>query len=408
MLADHPLSTSGVGTQSRYLISGLVNTGRYSFRVFGGAIKHESYDTIAVNEDFVIKPVDGFGNREMLRLALASERPDALMLFTDPRFFIWVWEMEDEIHQICPIVYNHLWDQCDFPPTYNKVLFDSTDLLNCINRPTYEFLSSVYPEKTNWAPHAVPEEVFFPLSQQESLQNKRRALPGKPDDEFVGLWINRNARRKMPGDLLWSWRMFLDRLQEKYGHQKATLIMHTDPADQEGPNLYQIVEVLKLHNNVVFSKDRTSFQDINKLYSVCDFVINRSCAEGFGLATLEGMYCGKPIIALKTGGLTRQVVDYRDGSENGVALPVELKTMVGSQIVPYIIEDHVTNETVSNAFLKMFEFGPEKRKELGQKALNYAKHEFNMSSLIKTWDDSLEKTISTWKQTYKPWETVKI
>ena len=97
LLSDHPLSTSGVGTQARWLVSGLVNTGKYSFRCFGGAIKHENYDTVVVNPDFVIKPTDGFGDKNLLRKTLAQLKPDALMLFTDPRFFYWVWEMEEEI-----------------------------------------------------------------------------------------------------------------------------------------------------------------------------------------------------------------------------------------------------------------------------------------------------------------------
>src|SRR6188768_1048609 len=49
MLCDHPLSTSGVGTQARWLIAGLVNTGKYSFKVFGGAVRHDNYDTVTVN-----------------------------------------------------------------------------------------------------------------------------------------------------------------------------------------------------------------------------------------------------------------------------------------------------------------------------------------------------------------------
>jgi len=115
MLSDHPLATSGVGLQARWLINGLIATGKYSFRCFGGAVKHEDYNTIKVNDDFVIKPTNGFGTPDMLRVAIATEQPDALLLFTDPRFFIWTWEMEDEIHQICPIAYWHLWDNDPWP-----------------------------------------------------------------------------------------------------------------------------------------------------------------------------------------------------------------------------------------------------------------------------------------------------
>ncbi len=408
MLCDHPLSTSGVGTQSRYLISKLIATGKYSFRVLGGAIKHDSYETVSVNPDFIVKPVDGFGGRDVLRLAIATEQPDAIMLFTDPRFFIWVWEMEDEIHQVCPIVYNHLWDQCEFPPVFNKVLFESTDLINCINRPTYEFLHSHFPEKTHWAPHALPTELFFQMPEIEQLQARKQLIQNVPNAEFLVAWVNRNARRKMPGDLIWSWKMFLDALEKKHGHRNAALVLHTDPHDQEGPNLLQIIEMFKLHQNVIISNNRTSFQDMNKLYNSVDTVINRSCAEGFGLSTLEAMYCGKPIIALQTGGLTRQVVDYRDGSENGIALPVELKSMVGSQMVPYILEDHVRNETVADAFMKMYELGPEGRKALGQKAKAYALEEFSMDKLGETWDKTLEETIANWRSRYSPWESVKL
>jgi len=407
LLSDHALSTSGVGTQSRYLCMGLINTGKWTIRQFGAAVRHESYETAKAHEDLIIKPVDGFGDRNMLRLALATEKPDVLMLFTDPRFFIWVWEMEDEIHQVCPIAYNHLWDSCKFPPTFNKVLYDSTDLLNCINYPTYEFLKAHYPDKTNFVPHAVPTELFHPLPTQETQSLRKAFLKGRPDDTFVALWVARNARRKMPGDVLWSWRMFLDKLQETHGHQKAVLVMHTDPLDQEGPNLHHIIELFNLQANVMFSNDKSSFTDMNKLYNVCDTIIARSNAEGFGLPTLEAMYAGKPIIALKTGGLTRQVVDHRDGSENGIALPVELESLVGSQMVPYIIDDYVTNETAAKAIFKMHELGPEGRKELGLKAMKYALEEFSIDKMTKSWDDSLTDLTENWKTRHRRWDTIK-
>ena len=72
-LSDHPLSPSGVGTQTKYVIEALLNTGRYSVISFGGAIKHQNYQPIQVDpygEDWEIIPVDSYGTQEMVRSAL--------------------------------------------------------------------------------------------------------------------------------------------------------------------------------------------------------------------------------------------------------------------------------------------------------------------------------------------------
>ena len=44
VLSDHALSTSGVGTQTRHLIDGLLQKNKWSFRQFGAALKHQSLD----------------------------------------------------------------------------------------------------------------------------------------------------------------------------------------------------------------------------------------------------------------------------------------------------------------------------------------------------------------------------
>ena len=118
---------------------------------------------VTVNEDFIIKPIEGFGNPEMLRVALATERPDALLLFTDPRFFLWLFEMEDEVHQHCPIVWWHVWDNRP-APEFNKVLYEATDLINCHSYLTYEMCKElVSASKVNFVPHALPDNIFYPF-----------------------------------------------------------------------------------------------------------------------------------------------------------------------------------------------------------------------------------------------------
>jgi len=403
VLSDHALSTSGVGTQTRHLITGLLNKGCWSFRQFGAAMKHSDYRTVAVNEDFIIKPIDGFGNRDLIRVTLATERPDLLLIFTDPRFFTWLFEIEDEIHQVCPIAWWHVWDNEPFP-AFNDAFYKSTDLINCHSHMTYQMIKDYYPDKVNFVPHAIPDNMFFPLDVTARMNYKRAILGQNKIDHFVGIWVNRNAKRKRSADVLLSWKMFLDELQKKQGHKKATLIMHTDPLDQEGPNLLAVADMLKISDNVVFSKDRIEFDKMNVLYNISDFCMNISFAEGFGLGTLEAMSAGTPIIAAKTGGLTRQVVDHRDGSENGVALDIDCKTLVGSQAVPYIYEDYVTCENTATGIMKLYDLDTAEREKLRQKVRKYATSEFAYQKTIDDWHNFALNLINTWKEKRKNWE----
>jgi glycosyltransferase involved in cell wall biosynthesis len=402
VLSDHALSTSGVGTQTRHLIEGLLKKECWTFRQFGAALKHQDYRTVVVNDDFVIKPIDGFGSPDLIRVTLATEKPDVLFIFTDPRFFTWLFEMEDEIREICPIVWWHVWDNYPYPE-FNESYYKATDLLNCHSHMTYTMLKDRHPNKINFIPHALPDNLFFKMEKNKILDYKKTLLGEDRKDHFVGIWVNRNAKRKRPSDLLWAWKIFLDDLESKEGHRKATLIMHTEPTDQEGPNLFSVTEMLGIQNNIFFSRDRLEFEKINVLYNISDFCINTSYAEGFGLATLESMMTGTPIIAPKTGGLTRQVEDHRDKSHNGVALEVELKTMVGSQNVPYIYEDYVSSESFANAMMQLYNLTPNEKTKLSKKVKDYASYEFAYQDTIDDWHNTMLSCIKGFKNKRRRW-----
>ena len=393
MLSDHALSTSGVGCQSRFLIEGLLKKGCWSFRQFGAALKHDNYDVIQVTPDFIIKPIDGFGDPNMLRLALATEQPDALFIFTDPRFFTWLWDMEDEVHQICPIAYWHVWDNHP-TPKFNSAYYGSTDLVNCHSYLSYEIVKEMYPDRASFIPHALPEELFFPLEKNQKMMWKEKILGYENRNAFTAFWVNRNAKRKRPADVLWAWKKFLDKLDDR---KDAILLMHTDPYDQEGPNLVECATMLGILDRVIFSRERVEFEKMNILHNISDCCINIAFAEGFGLATLEAMQVGNPIIAGKTGGLTRQVVDHRDGSENGIALDIAQKSIVGSQQVPYIYEDYVCVDETADAIFSLYSMSDKDREALGQKARDYVVSEFALQSTIDAWHDSLLKMITDYQ-----------
>ena len=407
VLSDHALSTSGVGTQTRHLLTGLIEKGCWSFRQFGAALKHSDYRTVVVNDDFIIKPIDGFGNPEMLRVALATEKPDLLFIFTDPRFFVWLFEMEDEIHQICPIVWWHVWDNYPYPE-FNDSFYESTDLLNCHSHMTYEMIKERYPEKTNWIPHSLPENLFFPLDDQAIRNYKVQLLGEDRKDHFVGIWVNRNAKRKRPNDVLESWSLFMKDLKRKKGHQKATLIMHTEPTDNEGPNLFKTAEMLGIQENVFFSRDRLEFEKMNILYNISDFCLNMSYAEGFGLSTLESMMTGTPIIAAKTGGLTKQVWNEKTKKANGVALNIDIKTLVGSQTVPYIYEDYVSNINVAKGMMKIYKLSDKEKGKLSRQVLKYAKEIFGHQKTIDQWHETMLKTLKIFKEDNKKLNIIEI
>ena len=242
---------------------------------------------------------------------------------------------------------------------------------------------------------------MYPIPLQEKYRQKISIIGEERKDHFLLFWMNRNARRKRPNDLLLSFKRFLDDLQKNHGHKNATLLMHTDPRDPEGPNLFAVTEMLGIKDNVVFSNQRVDFTTINLLHNISDVCINISYAEGFGLSTLEAMQTGTPIIAPLTGGQTRQVVNAYTGEENGVALPIRVQTLVGSQTVPYIFEDMVSNEDITAAMMKMYELGPEGRIALGEKAREYALTEFGYQKVVDLWNDSMLKTIMEFKYNKK-------
>ena len=87
MISDHAMMHSGVAIQSKLLIEGLINTGRYRVIQLGAARYHEDMTPQKISEDFTIIPSNGFGNKEVVRSIIASEQPDVMVIFTDARFF---------------------------------------------------------------------------------------------------------------------------------------------------------------------------------------------------------------------------------------------------------------------------------------------------------------------------------
>ena len=409
VIADHPFSPSGVGTQTRFVIEGLLETGKYQFICFGGAIKHDDYKpqkTDRWGDDLIVYPVDGYGTQDSVRSVIRTEKPDMLWFMTDPRFFPWLWEIEDEIRSLIPMVYYHVWDNYPYPD-YNKVWYDSTDHIACISKVTHDIVKNVSPETdSEYLPHSVNSDIFKVLEEDEiaKLKNKMNI----PEDKFIVFWNNRNARRKHPGTLIFWFNKFL----EKVGKDKAMMIMHTDPRDTNGPNLEAVLSKLNLVNGqVMFSTAKVDFPQMAAMYNMADVTVNISDAEGFGLSTLESLSCGTPIIVNMTGGLQEQVTDGEEWF--GVGLVPSSKAVIGSQDIPYIYEDRVNEDDFVGALVKMYEFSREQRREIGEKGRNHVLKNYNFQDFQKKWDETLTRVhekFGSWdtRKNYEKWELIEV
>jgi glycosyltransferase involved in cell wall biosynthesis len=410
VIADHPFSPSGVGIQTRNMVENLLETGRYSFRCFGGALKHENYNPQKYDkygDDLVVYPVKGYGSQEAVRSILRTERPDILWFMTDPRFFPWLWEIEDEVRSLIPMVYYHVWDNYPYP-NFNSKWYNSTDVIACISKLTHDIVKNVAPDvESFYLPHAVNSEIFKPLEEEEVLKLRSEHLK-IDDDKFIVFWNNRNARRKQPGTLIYWFNDFL----EKVGKDKATLVMHTDPNDPNGPNLASIIENLGLTNGEVkFSTQKVGFEHLAAMYNMTDVTVNISDAEGFGLATLESLSCGTPIIVNMTGGLQEQVTDGEEWF--GIGIEPNSKAVIGSQEIPYIYEDRIGKDDFVNALLKIYELSRSQRRELGLKGREHVVNNYNFKTYHEEWDKILQNVhekYGSWetRKHYKTWEFTEV
>jgi len=413
VLSDHPYAPSGVGIQTNYMVESLLATGRYQFVCVAGAIKHEDYSpqkTDKWGDDLIIYPVDGYGNQEMIRSLIRTERPDLLWFMTDPRFFGWLWEIENEIRPLIPMVYYHVWD--NFPaPIYNREYYQSTDVIVAISKLTNDIVKAVAPGvERHYLPHTVPTEIFKRMPDSEVLKHKELSFPNQAAamEKTIFFWNGRNARRKQSGTTLVWFKEFLD----KVGHDKACLIMHTDPRDQHGQDLERIIHDFDMTDGqVLFSTEKIPPEALAAVYNIADCTINISDAEGFGLSALESLACETPVIVTMTGGLQEQVTDGEQWF--GVGIQPSSQAVIGSQSVPYIYEDRLNKDDFINALMEVYNMSESERRETGKMGRAHVLKNYGYERYAEEWDSLLMEIhdkYGSWdnRTGYKTWDFTEV
>lgn len=146
LLSDDLRMHSGVSTMSRELVVGTVH--KYDWVQIAGAINHPDQGKIInmsdeikkntnINDAYVVLyPTAGYGNEDILYTVIARENPDAIMHFTDPRYWSWLYAIERELRKKIPITYLNIWDDLPYP-MWNRPFYESCDALFSISKQTY-------------------------------------------------------------------------------------------------------------------------------------------------------------------------------------------------------------------------------------------------------------------------------
>jgi len=406
LLCDDIRMHSGIATMARSFVVGTSH--RFNWTQLGAAIKHpeagKRFDlsksikdkTGIVDPSVFVVPWNGYGDPGVLRQMIKEEKPDAILIFTDPRYWTWLFAIEREIRQSMPIVYLNIWD--DYPaPLYNRDYYNSCDTLMGISKQTVNInklvLGDLAKNKTiKYVPHGINTEEFFKITESyehynKFLEFKKNIFQGK-DIKYTVFFNSRNIRRKSPADLIAAYRVFCDSIGKEKAKECA-LILHTQPIDQNGTDLNKVKEALcdPSYINIYFSTQKLSTEQMNWMYNLADLTVLPSSNEGWGLSLTESMMAETMIAANVTGGMQDQMrfVDengkwiefdsdfpsnhrgtYKEHGEWAFPIFPSNISLVGSVPTPYIFDDRCSFEDIASAIEDCYKLTPEERERRGR------------------------------------------
>jgi glycosyltransferase involved in cell wall biosynthesis len=439
LLSDDLRMHSGIGHMSKEFVLGTID--KYDWAQLGAAVKHPEHGKVAdISQDvqketgvkdvyLKIYPISGYGNPNILKEIMRLEKPDAILHFTDPRFWGWLYNMEHELRQTMPIMYYNIWDDLPYP-FWNEPFYESCDLLMNISKQTDNIVKNVirsHPKPdwaVQWVPHGVNEKQFHPINalhpNWDEFDNFKTNFKKTNDVDFVIFWNNRNIRRKCPADLILAFNEFCNRLPKEKA-EKCILFMHTQASDQNGTDLLAVKNALCPDYKVIFSTQSVDTKQLNYFYNTADITVNIASNEGFGISWCESLHTGTPIVNNVTGGLqdgcrfedengdwiefTTDFPSNHNGTfkeHAGWVKPVfpSNRSIQGSPVTPYIFDDRTDFREVADAIQYWYDMPKEEREHRGELGHDWiCGNESNMSArgMSKRMAECIDMCFENWE-----------
>ena len=438
LISDDIRVHSGVATVGREVV---VHTAHhFNWVNIAGSVKHPEAGkrldlSQSTNEQTGLKdasvmlyPTNDYGGADMLRQIIQIEKPDAIMLITDPRYFIWLFSMENEIRKNIPITYLNIWD--DYPaPLYNKPYYEACDLLMGISKQTVNINKIVLGDKAKdkvirYVPHGLNESSFYPIDSTHKdyaqLQEFKKTYFGGKEYDFVLFFNSRNIRRKQIPDTMLAYKYFIDQLPIEQA-KKCCLVLHTELVSDHGTDLAAVQELFLNGEqyNVTYTNKLLNAAEMNLLYNITDAQILLTSNEGWGLSLTEAILVGNPIIANVTGGMQDQM-GFLDDEGNWFTPSEEIpsnhtgkykthgewaypvfptnRSIQGSPQTPYIWDDRCRPEDATAQIMAIYSLSKEERKAKGLAGREWAINTSGFTSKKQG-----ERVIEAFDTLFKTW-----
>ncbi len=441
LICDDIRSFSGIATVAKEIV--IQTAHNFNWINIAGALDHpdkgKKYDISAetdrlsgiTDSSVMLYPVDGYGNTDVIRSLIKIEKPDAIMLITDPRYFTWLFNIENEIRKKIPITYLNIWDSPMPYPLWNKPYYESCDLLMAISKQTKNINEVVLGDKAKnkiitYVPHGLDANNYFPItpeySKYKDFTTFKNQILGDKEFDFVLYFNSRNIRRKQIPDTMWAFRMFLDTLPKEKA-DKCSLILHTELISEHGTDLVAVKDYLfaKYPNAIILHQQALGVDQMNYLYNCSDAQILITDNEGWGLSLTEAILVGNPIIANCQGGMQDQM---RFEDENGKWIDFSLDfpsnhrgtykkhgewafpvypasiSIQGSPSTPYISADRVNVDEVVKQIKTVYDLPKAERKQRGLKGREWATGD----EAGFTNKHQAERVINAFDELFKTWK----
>ncbi len=256
------------------------------------------------------------------------------------------------VHNISVIeIEGKLWPQS---------LFDKVDQVACCSDYLKTEIVRRYPflkGKVRVIYNGVDMEFFTPANANGQLKNKREQYKIKSDDIVVG-FAGRLVEYKGAHVLIEAFKKLL----VSYPNLRLFIIGGlTYSRNEETPYIQKLKKMCQGFEDRITFTGFVDLKEIPVLIGLSDiFVVPSLWEEPFGVIVIEAMAMGKPVIAFAKGGIKEIIMSDNTGR----------------------LVSETTAEALANTMAQLIKESPEKRQQLGARALRHVQENFAWPKII--------------------------